>query len=89
MVLSRRGFLASCIALSAAPAIVRADSLMRIAPRKMVLVCDLRFVSPTVWYLKEAQDRVGYIWVAADNAARAKGLLVFKNGKVVYADEGV
>lgn len=32
MNLTRRGFLTSCLALAAAPAIVRADSLMRIAP---------------------------------------------------------
>lgn len=31
--ITRRGFLQSCIALAAAPAIVRADSLMRIVPR--------------------------------------------------------
>lgn len=30
--MNRRGFLASCLALGAAPAIVRADSLMRIMP---------------------------------------------------------
>jgi hypothetical protein len=30
--MNRRGFLASCLALGAAPAIVRADSLMRIVP---------------------------------------------------------
>lgn len=31
--MNRRGFLSSCMALAAAPAIVRADSLMRIVPR--------------------------------------------------------
>lgn len=31
--MNRRGFLGSILALSAAPAIVRADSLMRIVPR--------------------------------------------------------
>lgn len=36
--ISRRGFLASCIALSAAPAIVRADSLMKIVPRKTMVL---------------------------------------------------
>ncbi len=30
--MDRRGFLSSCITLAAAPAIVRADSLMRIVP---------------------------------------------------------
>lgn len=66
--LSRRGFLASCIALSAAPAIVRADSLMRIVPRKM-LVCDLRFVSPMEWYLKEVQNRVKYFYAPVGSEA--------------------
>ena len=32
--MNRRGFLTSCLALCAAPAIVRADSLMRIVPRE-------------------------------------------------------
>lgn len=31
--MNRRGFLQSCLALAAAPAIVRADSLMRVIPR--------------------------------------------------------
>lgn len=31
--MNRRSFLSSCLALAAAPAIVRADSLMRIVPR--------------------------------------------------------
>ena len=33
--MDRRGFLSSCLALAAAPAIVRADSLMRVVPREM------------------------------------------------------
>jgi hypothetical protein len=35
---SRRGFLGACLALAAAPAIVRADSLMRVVPFDLVLV---------------------------------------------------
>ena len=35
--MNRRGFLQSCIALAAAPAIVRADSLMRIVPRNTLV----------------------------------------------------
>lgn len=34
---TRRGFLLSCLALGAAPAIVRADSLMRIVPRGLMV----------------------------------------------------
>lgn len=33
--INRRGFLSSCLALAAAPAIVRSDSLMRIIPREV------------------------------------------------------
>lgn len=36
--MNRRGFLQSCIALAAAPAIVRADSLMRIVPRDTTIL---------------------------------------------------
>ena len=36
--MNRRGFLASCLALAAAPAIVRADSLMRIVPIETTVV---------------------------------------------------
>lgn len=35
--MTRRGFLQSCLVLAAAPAIVRADSLMRIIPREVSL----------------------------------------------------
>ena len=35
--MDRRGFLSSILALGAAPAIVRADSLMRIVPREAVV----------------------------------------------------
>lgn len=38
MNLSRRGFLGSILALGAAPAIVRADSLMRIVPMETTLI---------------------------------------------------
>ena len=42
--MNRRGFLSSCLALAAAPAIVRADSLMRIVPRNTGIItfdgCD-------------------------------------------------
>lgn len=35
--MNRRGFLQSCLALAVAPAIVRADSLMRIIPQEVML----------------------------------------------------
>ena len=38
MQMNRRGFLQTCLALAAAPAIVRADSLMRIVPRELSLI---------------------------------------------------
>ena len=44
--MNRRGFLGSILALGAAPAIARADSLMRIIPRETaVLVGDLELVA--------------------------------------------
>lgn len=36
--MNRRGFLGACLAVCAAPAIVRADSLMRIIPKKTTLL---------------------------------------------------
>ena len=38
--MNRRGFLQSCLLLAAAPAIVRADSLMRVIPRETVLLTE-------------------------------------------------
>lgn len=38
--MDRRGFLQTCLALAAAPAIVRADSLMRIVPRDTGIYFD-------------------------------------------------
>ncbi len=40
--MNRRGFIASILASCAAPAIVRADSLMRIVPRSTVLLLPRR-----------------------------------------------
>lgn len=39
--LNRRGFLAGMLALGAAPAIVRAESLMRVVPLDKVLDCEV------------------------------------------------
>jgi hypothetical protein len=41
--MNRRGFLQSCIALAAAPAIVRADSLMRVIPREATVILPQGF----------------------------------------------
>lgn len=41
--MNRRGFLASCLALCAAPAIVRADSLMRVIPRETGVISDVAY----------------------------------------------
>lgn len=63
--MNRRGFLQTCLALAAAPAIVRADSLMRVVPRNTTVLtfdgCDswLRDPVPRVpasvslWYQVE------------------------------------
>lgn len=44
MNMTRRGFLKSCLVLAAAPAIVRADSLMRIIPKEVSLYVPNRGV---------------------------------------------
>lgn len=44
--MNRRGFLASCLALGAAPAIVRVDSLMRVVSREtLVLTAEAPYLS--------------------------------------------
>jgi hypothetical protein len=50
--MNRRGFLGSILALGAAPAIVRADSLMRLIPRDLSLLLPLetqRAASSAMW----------------------------------------
>ena len=49
--MNRRGFLGSILALSAAPSIVRADSLMRIVPReRLVFAFNNRIaLEPPAW----------------------------------------
>ncbi len=48
--MDRRGFLGSILALGAAPAIVRADSLMRIVPRgEFVLYQYQEEIARTIW----------------------------------------
>lgn len=57
--MNRRGFLGSILALAAAPAIVRADSLMRIVPVETVVI-------PAESALTEAalRDMIRRVWVA-------------------------
>lgn len=46
--MNRRGFLGSILVAAAAPAIVRADSLMRVIPRDLVILpSEQRFVTAT------------------------------------------
>ena len=52
--MNRRGFLQSCLALSAAPAIVRADSLMRIVPREVVLLPYQQEIASLIGYGDES-----------------------------------
>lgn len=40
--MNRRSFLGACLALGVAPAIVRADSLMRVVPHDLVIVAPPR-----------------------------------------------
>ncbi len=50
--MNRRGFLGSIIALGAAPAIVRADALMRIVPRDasvLRVVDSVQFYESTIY----------------------------------------
>lgn len=46
--MNRRGFLSSILALGAAPAIVRADSLMRVVPRETTVI-DSQFYDGIQW----------------------------------------
>lgn len=49
---TRRGFLGSILALAAAPAIVRADSLMRVIPRDLTLLltpAERLAMNPLAW----------------------------------------
>ena len=53
--MNRRSFLSGILALSAAPAIVRADSLMRIVPRDVLVfhADSFSFVQPEVLGIRE------------------------------------
>lgn len=65
--MNRRSFLSSCLALAAAPAIVRADSLMRIVPRDagLLIADDMGVVLPidliTRGALRLAHEKAAFI----------------------------
>lgn len=56
--MNRRSFLSSCLALAAAPAIVRADSLMRIVPRKVAVIVP----NDAIWLRQTTERGIGGIW---------------------------
>lgn len=58
MTITRRGFLSSCLALASAPAVVRADSLMRVVPTRTVILPfaeALEPFAPCVMPMSEAE----------------------------------
>lgn len=61
---TRRSFLTQCLALAAAPAIVRADSLMRIVPREAVVIVPTKAEIAAVYsklyefILRQEEDRI-------------------------------
>jgi hypothetical protein len=68
---SRRRFLLDCLALCAAPAIVRADTLMRVVPRETILLQGFVGTYGGEFFM----DRADYM--ALDKFIRAKYLLEF------------
>ena len=62
--MNRRSFLTQCLALAAAPAIVRADSLMRIVPREAVVIVPTKAEIAAVYsklyefILHQEEDRI-------------------------------
>lgn len=58
MGVSRRGFLGSILALAAAPAIVRADSLMRIVPRETTILANELVSYSEVWQFNQLRPRI-------------------------------
>lgn len=72
--MNRRGFLASCLALAAAPAIVRADSLMRIVPRETLIlpsVDALRVFARDMWSAAIDQTFINHFVVFAHPSREA------------------
>jgi hypothetical protein len=67
--MNRRSFLASMLAACAAPAIVRADSLMRIVPREILVV---RPVIPTGMIFEYLGDSIPVGYVACDGRVLAQ-----------------
>lgn len=59
--MNRRGFLGSILALGAAPAIVRADALMRIVPVDTVAITPFDFQFMGVWPASKTGDAARYV----------------------------
>ena len=59
-IVNRRGFLGTCLALGVAPAIVRADSLMRIVPRETGVFVPW-FVDPALLCRTSMGASIGWI----------------------------
>ena len=57
--MNRRSFLASILALAAAPAIVRADSLMRIVARAPIILAARRLLGHASVTMTEKYVRMG------------------------------
>ncbi len=85
--MNRRGFLSGIILAAAAPAIVRADSLMRVVPRSLVIAtrpADI-LTGPFVTFTKET----GYSWfgdglLISDTIPGAARNVTIANGKLSY-----
>ena len=73
---TRRGFLGSILALGAAPAIVRAESIMRIAAPRILLLEQLPFV------LETTQNR----WL--DGFITVRHEVIFGDGMRYHVDGG-
>lgn len=83
--MNRRGFLQSCLALAAAPAIVRADSLMRIVPRDAGIItfdgCDQWMAVPPVpqepFTIYGVERNATWVWYRPD------GIVFNTDGKII------
>ena len=85
--MNRRGFLQTCLALAAAPAIVRADSLMRIVPRdtRIIALRDLSGNGNHLYFVENPLYRPQItellVFNSAHDAKTRKEVLDFMAGK--------
>lgn len=98
--MNRRGFLGSILTACVAPAIVRADSLMRVVPREVLVLEDLEYYEDYIYIDQSRKLRTGTeilqlqkeglkVWGAALFAAQQKkpGLADFiKWGAIIEVD---